>query len=154
MDAAAYRDTASKEYPTPGVNPGTVQDSASPSVTVTVHEPSPGEAVTVYFSGLRPRVGAVTVTVASATPATADTAAGANSVRIRMTWAGEFRRATDAMTDAVVGSTENGNWTPPIGLARAGPGTTRSGAAWVIRRAMSGSPGSSSIMPPPLGVAE
>jgi hypothetical protein len=55
-------------YAVPFVNPVTVQDPLAP---VTVQVAPPGDAVTVYEVGVPPEVGALTVTVACALPATA-----------------------------------------------------------------------------------
>jgi hypothetical protein len=55
-------------YAVPFVNPDTVQEPLAP---VTVQVAFPGDAVTVYEVGVPPVVGALTVTVAWALPATA-----------------------------------------------------------------------------------
>jgi hypothetical protein len=54
-------------YEVPLLRPVTVHDPLAP---VTVHVAPPGEAVTVYESGVPPKVGATTVTVACPSPAT------------------------------------------------------------------------------------
>ena len=55
-------------YAVPFVNPVTVQDPLAP---VTVQVALPGDAVTVYEVGAAPDVGALTVTLTCALPATA-----------------------------------------------------------------------------------